>query len=366
MSVRATATVRSVSSSSGSKIVAAGRVNTIGLAERELMELLELMDSNDTSATKGPVRRDFARWPFRRASVALKMIHPGGTEVELRLACRNLSRGGACLLHNGFVHTGTACRVMLPRLAGGFEDLAGVICRCSHRRGTLHEIGVKFNQPVDLKRFVSSENVGEVFSLERVAPEKLKGRLLLVEECAMNVRIVQHYLRETQMLVTQYNTAAEAMSVVSTPYDVVMIASALPDMKGLDLLAQMREAGVEAPVMLMTADEGVAAAKAAMQSDPNLCVLAKPLQHDVVLRSIAERLLVSTPAAGGAKESKKAAAVPTIGPELLAELVRTNGALRQAATEASGAKALPLCLILKGAAGALEYPPLTAAATKAA
>ena len=59
------------------------RPNTLGLGDRELNELIdEFVSPKEPSVFE----RVFARWPFPTTSVPVKVLHPGGTEVELRLA----------------------------------------------------------------------------------------------------------------------------------------------------------------------------------------------------------------------------------------------------------------------------------------
>ena len=111
--------------------------------------------------------------------------------------------------------------------------------------------------------------------------------------------------------------------------------------------------------MLMSADPSAAAVGGAA----DVGLLVTPLVHDTLLRSLAERLLISTHAADKGKAA--ASTVSSIGPELLAELQRTGAALRQASGERNAGKALPLCLMIKGAAGAVGHAGLTAAANKA-
>lgn len=357
MPPRPVATVRSVGTTSGAKIVAAGRVNTIGLADHELSELLECLDHRESEGESAPIRRDFARWPFRHASIALRIVHPGGSEVELRLACRNISRGGASLLHNGYFHPGTACRIHLPRVGGGADEVPGVICRCSHRRGTLHELGVKFNNPVDLRRYIAPERGQEVYSLERVAPEKLKGRILLVEECHMSSRIVQHFLRETELLVTHFKTGAEALAAGGA-FEVVMAGAALPDMTGQELLAKLREIGFTGAAFLMSGDPSGLAGE--------FGVLTKPLEHEAVMRALAERLLIAPISSAKSKAQAIGPVGAPVAPELLAEMRKTADGLRAALAAKDAVKAMPLCLILKGAAAAFNNPAFTAAANKAA
>src|SRR5262245_25079873 len=111
------------------------RPNTLGLQPRSLDALLDHLD--DPEDPKAVARREFVRWPFRRTTIHISIFHPGGSMVSLKLACRNLSRGGLALLHNAYVHPGSPCRVELPTLSGVFDRVEGVIQRCAHRRGTL-------------------------------------------------------------------------------------------------------------------------------------------------------------------------------------------------------------------------------------
>ena len=113
-----------------------GRQNTIGVSRRDLVDLLDDLDREQDENPN--VQRMHTRWPFRAMSLPVTFLHPGGSEVEVRLACRNLSGGWVGLLHSAYVHEGTECMVYLPKLAGGTDRVRGEVRRCIHREGRIH------------------------------------------------------------------------------------------------------------------------------------------------------------------------------------------------------------------------------------
>jgi len=340
--------------------IGAARVNTIGIANRDLRELFNSMDAGD--GKESVARRDFARWPFRHASIVLRMVHPGGTEVEIRVACRNLSRGGISLLHNGFAYPGTACRVLLPSLWGDFEEISGILCRCAHRKGTLHELGVKFTKQVDLSRYIDASQSGDFHSIERVKPESLKGRMLLVESCPPNQRIVHHYLRESAIKIVDVASAKEALEAMCEEFDLLLTNRALPDMSGTKLIAQIRTAGINTPAIIATSD------RAAVVRDGygdliNVGLITMPMTHELLLRAVAERLLLNPQRVGEQSKPRQARELD-VNPELVAEMRRNAEKLREIASGKDIAAALTPCIMFRAIATSVGHPAIGAAASK--
>lgn len=275
---------------SGLKITAAERPNTLGISQRDLVTLLQKIEAAEKG--KAPVRRDFTRWPFRHATVKVTLVQPSGGEVHLRLACRNLSRGGISLLHNSYVHPGSAVIVSLPRLGGGFKEVPGVIKRCLFRKGVIHELGIQFEEPIDLREYLGAGKGQEFFSVEHVDPEKLVAKVLYIEDCDVDYRILQHFLRETNVSLSRVSDGAAAMQQIGNGFDLVIADWRLPDTTGTELVQKFRSIGVDVPVILVTADP-VGLMKSGLWDMPNTGVLTKPLAQTQLLRAIAERLLVN-------------------------------------------------------------------------
>jgi CheY-like chemotaxis protein len=288
----------------GLKITAAERPNTLGINQRDLVTLLQKIEAAEKG--KAPVRRDFTRWPFRHATVKVTLVQPSGGEVQLRLACRNLSRGGISLLHNSYVHPGSSVVVSLPRLSGGVKDVPGQIKRCLFRKGVIHELGIQFDEPIDLREYLGAGKGQEFFSVEHVDPEKLLAKVLYIEDCDVDYRILQHFLRETNVSLSRVVDGASAMQQIGNGFELVIADWRLPDTTGTELVQKFRAIGIDIPVILVTADP-VGLMKSGLWDLPNTGVLTKPLAQTQLLRAIAERLLVNK------KDAREEAADDTEG-----------------------------------------------------
>lgn len=348
------------------KITAAERPNTLGLGQRELELLLSKLEAMDDK-NKAPVRREFSRWPFRQATIPVTLTQPAGGEVHLKLACRNLSRGGVSLLHNQFMHPGSTAVVSLPRLHGGRKAITGMIKRCIHKRLTLHEIGIQFDQPIDLREFLGAGSGTEFYSLEQVDPEKLTGQVLYVEDSDIDYRVMQHFLRETNLSVVRAKSVGEALGMCDRIYDVIISDWRLPDMSGTEFVAKLREIAINTPVLIITADP-VALIRTGVQEDSRIGLLTKPLTQQVLLRAIAERLLVQGEPDDAAEESEHGAGLATIKiAEAFVEQFHKLADIMDTKASAGDAQGLAeVCIQIRGSAPSCGVPQLARIADQAA
>ncbi|MFO0830439.1 MAG: PilZ domain-containing protein [Phycisphaerales bacterium] len=270
----------------GIRIKSAARPNTLGLSQRDLVDLLEKLDASSKGAVHP--KRAFTRWPFRHATVRVLLTQPSGTENALDLACRNLSRGGCSLLHCAFVHRGSQVVVALPRPGGSHAETAGVVRRCQHRRGVIHEIGVQFDEEVDVHEFLAQGQENDHFSHECVDPQRLQGVVLYAGARELEFRILQHFLRDTRMSIRQAKTAAEAATQAQGDITVIVCAWNLADAPGPELVRRLRRGHCAVPVILLAEQPGEANAA---RSLPDTTVLIPPLIQRTLLRAIAEHHL---------------------------------------------------------------------------
>ena len=71
------------------------------------------------------------------------------------LVPRNLSTRGFSFVHGVFVNTGIRCRITLPMLGNRWCEVEGVVHRCRHVQGIVHEVSVVFDEELDLAELVS-------------------------------------------------------------------------------------------------------------------------------------------------------------------------------------------------------------------
>ncbi|MBK7404125.1 MAG: PilZ domain-containing protein [Phycisphaerales bacterium] len=186
---------------------AAGRLNSIGLSQSELDRLLTELDGDLSSPSP---RRLYARWKFNSPSVQMLLKHSSGTEIPIRVACRNLSCGGASVLHSAYVHTGSLCTLMLPRRGGAAMPCTGKVVRCTHRQGTIHELGIAFDRPIRMREFFSEGTMLDRYSFENVDPSKLDGCLLVVSGSPLQQKSVGALLADTSVRIRAAASCAAA------------------------------------------------------------------------------------------------------------------------------------------------------------
>ncbi|MEQ8769332.1 MAG: response regulator [Phycisphaerales bacterium] len=273
------------------------RSNTIGASERDLAHLIRAFERGD-GPKDAAVKRVHARWPFAQTSVAARLIHPGGTEIRLSFACRNLSRTGIGLLHNTYVHAGSRIEIELPRSNGVTDTVSGEVARCSHRQGVIHEIGVRFDKEIPLPEYVRPDIFEGWLSFESVKPEDIEGSVVHADPSKIDRKIVSHYLRDTGVSLRQVESGADALKSIGSGCDLIVAEADLGDMSGAELVRKIRDSGSGTPV-LVVGPELDAQTRSQMTASGVNGYLLKPFECDQFLRGIAEFLVAETTDSAG-------------------------------------------------------------------
>lgn len=332
-----------------------GRPNTVNLEQSALEALLDELDagSEGPDASK---RRGYVRWPFRKASIRVNLVQGDNMETELSMACRNLSRGGASLLHRSFLHTGSRVRLYLPDPRKGEQMVVGTVCRCRHVRGVVHEIGVRFAQEIDARSFLPAEGLANHFSLERVDPDSLQGTIVHVDDSPMDRRLVQHFLRGSQIRLRQTDDGEEGLRFIAEGCDLALIDFDLGCEKpnGFNLIGRLRSARTPTPLVMLTSDVSADTKVPDELSKPDAYLL-KPVTQEVLLRAIAEFLLVST-TAGPIFTSLRTDHPNFVLVDGYVDQLRSDSLLLRRALEANeSGKLRSICLQVLGTAPTMGY-----------
>ncbi len=321
-----------------------GRSNTLGMREHELNQLRNMLDQNKSKAAS---KRMFSRWQFTENSAPVRIIHPAGNEVLVCMACRNLSNGGIGLLHRSYLHLGTRCIVTLRHPYDGDFEIPGEVVRCIHIKGMIHEIGIKFDEEIDVREFMKPNPLQELSAIESIDPSTLVGTILLVEDSEMDAKLVKHFLRDTQLRVKHATTIAEAEKAAKSGVGLILCDIHLGNENGGDLAKKLYESGGTTPPIVMTsADTGESTNK--LVSHPGVKgFLAKPFSQENLIRAIAEFFNESaeeendgTP--GGTAIDRQ------LYDALMPELAKAAKKLGEAAEAGESADMLSLLMQLKG------------------
>lgn len=124
------------------------------LSAGETAQVLRFLDEQSRSSVTNDRRRS-PRRPYtahRRLAVILENELKGRRTYAL--IPRNLSRTGISLLHGKFVYGQTRCVVGLTALDGQIVPVHGRVAWCRLVTGRVHEIGVAFDEAIDVDEFV--------------------------------------------------------------------------------------------------------------------------------------------------------------------------------------------------------------------
>ncbi len=129
--------------------------NILRVSVREIAELLQRL--NDGTHAVRLERRRTPRVPYHGPARLCVLLEnePRGRRTYAPVP-RNLAHGGISLLHGKFVYGGTNCMVGLHSLEGQIVPARGKVIWCRLITGHVHELGIQFDEPVELAEFVQS------------------------------------------------------------------------------------------------------------------------------------------------------------------------------------------------------------------
>lgn len=274
----------------GDSLPSSGRHNSLGLGTRELAALLQLLDSLEQKRN----RREQVRMPYRKLSIPVRVTHPGGsTAIPVLMAARNISSTGINLLHNAYVHPGSKCTITLTHLERGEIGMDASVLRCEHVRDLVHEVTLKFVAPINLREYVKPDPFSDFFSIENVDPAGLEGSLVYVDDSAIDHTLLAHYLKPTKLRLRSAMNAQQGLDMIRSGCDMAIVDFDMPGTDGVAMISQLRGEGFSTPILIVTSDTSPAS-RARLTSVNTSAILAKPLSPELLLRAIAEFLVVGT------------------------------------------------------------------------
>lgn len=283
--------------------------NTIRRSEQELRALLDELDRHD--AASGSAKRAHARVEFRRAFVPIELTNADRQRIELVMACRNISSGGMSLLHSSFVYNGTRARVKLRHGLRGEIYVSGEVVRCSHVRGHIHEVGLRFDEPVEVQAFADMDRLAQQYSVENVKAEALVGRIVVLADNVVLTRIVQHYLRETGLAIGYGDTLEASLETIDPRTKIVLVDHDVESKDPLELFPMIEEKQPGVPVLVLSADTRPATREQLREAGVS-GFLKKPLEEKALLQGLAEFILPGVK--HGASDGRVRSSLPSDSP----------------------------------------------------
>lgn len=340
---------------------------TLRMPRQEIDALRNQLEQSNKSQPPN-AQRHFRRWPFERVPIRVKMSHPGGIITELQYACRNISGGGMSILHSAYVHPGTRCVAQLPCRFQVVKEVQGVVIRCLHRTGKVHEVAVKFDEPLDVREVLEIDPADNSLILESVKPENLQGTVLIVEDSELDRVLFRKYLADTNLDVITANTGAEGLKRAEKDVDIIICDYDLPDFSGIEMLGKLREQGNHTPMILVSAEGSIESRLPQGSATPD-SVIPKPFKRQRLLGAIAEFLLADakSPTSGALIYTNLDAADPTtpLVPNFIDEVRKYCQAISGAMMRGDTATCRRVAFQIRGSAPMFGFDQIAEAANTA-
>lgn len=126
-------------------------LDALRISETEQKSILKELDQTDLAHPSATKRRA-KRYPYVVREGLIFEVEGAATRFVVRP--RDVSESGLSFLHGSFLHPGRSCIVALKTVDGEHVIAHGRIVRCRCVRGRVHDVGMKFDQPVDLASFI--------------------------------------------------------------------------------------------------------------------------------------------------------------------------------------------------------------------
>lgn len=101
-------------------------------------------------------RREVPRVEYQHDGM-VALTDPDADPGPLRIMFRDISEKGVGLLYSGHLEPGSRCAVQLKTLDGKVVSVPAVVVRCSSLSEFVNEIGVRFDQLINLRDFVRTD-----------------------------------------------------------------------------------------------------------------------------------------------------------------------------------------------------------------
>lgn len=200
------------------------RSRSIRLAENEITAVLDRMDRADRESLPKPKP---ARYSYRIMALQLDVWQIGNsTFVPYSVPARWLSSNGLSCLFGCFVHPGTACRAKLVTLYGTWIEAEGIVRRCRHVDGSVHDLEISFVRPVDTAMCCS---------------DAVPCQVLLVEDDRLTARMITAWLTQHNATVRHAEDGHVALQIAADQrFDLVLMDLEMPVLDGMATARALR------------------------------------------------------------------------------------------------------------------------------
>ncbi len=244
----------------------------------------------------------------RDFDIGIAITQSDGPTTHFVVSARSISLHGLCILHSGFLHTGTRCALFSLRGPDPAPLATGDVRWVHHVDGGIHAIGIRFDTPFDTGALVSSDSTRRRAdpSAKPAALSDIRGRVLVIDARKADAEATRKQLQAVGLDVAVASDTASALAAMA-PAPPDAIVSDLDLDAGMTIESAIKlfgRRGFTGPVVILTASTDQARIEAIHAANTH-SVVRKPCERKALLVAVTTALVRA-----GAIKAKRAA--PTL------------------------------------------------------
>jgi len=344
---------------SGQSTEAGNAIDCLHLSETQHRKLVEKLDAQ-AQAPKGSDHRQHPRYPYLvPCGVSVRVKHPGSDEWQRYLVRpRNISAGGLGFFHGAYLYQNTYCVVALRTRRGETVQKNGHVAYCRHIAGPIHEIGLAFEDLLDVRTFVQNDDEDD--ALEESPKQQYAGQVLCIDGRQEDRALLRFHMSELGPEVTDCDDAPEALELAqNSTFHAILLGESLATMSPSELAEALREDGYEGALIQWTAS--------ATPADWSDARLPKPFSADDIQTFADNYLPTASDEQQAEREPLKSdlwsrSKMRPLLLNYLETLEEQTVKLQQFVEQQSVDDVVALVRQIKGSAGSYGYPSISEAA----
>jgi len=268
-------------------------LDTLRLTPRDAEALLDKLQTRRDAFVGSDQRRSQRVFFTSISGINAQVTHPGGSNQNFLVLPTDLSAGGICVLHGGYLHAGSSIRLWVPDRAGYERQVTGKTVRCTYFQAMIHEIGVMFDEPIHLSEFTTA---GEE-SNGQAPMSKLVGQILYAEDSLDFRELMRFHLLDIGVEVLVSASGQETVRMATDiEVDAVIVDISLPDIDGIEVVRQLRANGFGKAIYLAVPEQSDDIAEHAAEAGATQLMI-KPTPKQTLHDQLADVLSIGADAA---------------------------------------------------------------------
>ncbi len=222
------------------------------------------------------------------SKIEVQFEQPGGSVSSTTALLVNLSRDGACIATRSYQHNGTKLRLNLIMNGGDTTIVHGTVRWCNYFCEQSHESGISFEEPIDPRHFISTDDWNESGSISTFEWTTQREALVLADD-DLSFSVIKMLLKNANTTASKASSIGEAIDLVQKKsYDAIFLTDTSDTTAAESDIATLQANGYAGPILVESIS--LSSRKKLLLNAGATSVLQKPIQLAPLLTELRDSI----------------------------------------------------------------------------